>query len=92
MAEQTAGRADHGRLAHHGANAIGITTATGFRHGDLTVGLGIFLINLDAAREVYVAARKEHAEAQAMARVGQIYISTSANVDYRALSRGVCYG
>jgi Co/Zn/Cd efflux system component len=30
---------------------------------DLIVGLGIFLINLDAAREVYVAARREGAEA-----------------------------
>ena len=30
---------------------------------DLIVGLGIFLMNLDAAREVYVAARKERAEA-----------------------------
>ena len=29
---------------------------------DLIVGLGIFLMNLDAAREVYVAARKERAE------------------------------
>ena len=30
---------------------------------DLIVGLGIFLINLDAAREVYFAALKERAEA-----------------------------
>jgi Co/Zn/Cd efflux system component len=30
---------------------------------DLIVGLGIFLMNLDAAREVYVAARRERAEA-----------------------------
>jgi Co/Zn/Cd efflux system component len=30
---------------------------------DLVVGLGIFFINLDAAREVYVAARRERAEA-----------------------------
>jgi Co/Zn/Cd efflux system component len=29
---------------------------------DLVVGLGIFVINLDAAREVYSAARKEHKE------------------------------
>jgi len=29
---------------------------------DLIVGLGIFLMNLDAAREVYQAARREHAE------------------------------
>ena len=31
---------------------------------DLIVGLGIFLMNLDGAREVYVTARKEHAEAR----------------------------
>ncbi len=31
---------------------------------DLIVGLGIFLMNLDAAREVYVTARQEHAEAR----------------------------
>jgi Co/Zn/Cd efflux system component len=30
---------------------------------DLVVGLGIFFMNLDAAREVYVAARRERAEA-----------------------------
>ena len=30
---------------------------------DLLVGLGIFFMNLDAAREVYVAARRERAEA-----------------------------
>ena len=30
---------------------------------DLAVGLGIFVMNLDAAREVYVAARRERAEA-----------------------------
>lgn len=29
---------------------------------DLVVGLGIFLMNLDAAREVFQAARREHAE------------------------------
>ena len=28
---------------------------------DLLVGLGIFVMNLDAAREVYTAARAEHA-------------------------------
>jgi Co/Zn/Cd efflux system component len=32
---------------------------------DLIVGFGIFLLNLDAARAVYRAARKEHAQAQA---------------------------
>ncbi|GIW40340.1 MAG: cobalt transporter [Candidatus Binatia bacterium] len=31
---------------------------------DLLVGLGIFAINLDAAREVYTAARREHALAK----------------------------
>jgi Co/Zn/Cd efflux system component len=30
---------------------------------DLIVGLGIFLMNLDAAREVYLAALKERAQA-----------------------------
>ena len=30
---------------------------------DLIVGLGIFFMNLDAAREVYVAARRELTEA-----------------------------
>ena len=30
---------------------------------DLVVGLGIFAMNLDAAREVYEAARHEHASA-----------------------------
>jgi Co/Zn/Cd efflux system component len=30
---------------------------------DLIVGLGIFLVNLDAAREVYFAALKERAKA-----------------------------
>lgn len=32
---------------------------------DLLVGLGIFLMNLDAAREVYTAARQEHSLASA---------------------------
>lgn len=32
---------------------------------DLAVGLGIFLMNLDAAREVWEAAREEHASASA---------------------------
>jgi Co/Zn/Cd efflux system component len=31
---------------------------------DLVVGLGIFVVNLDAAREVYLAARREHAQAR----------------------------
>jgi Co/Zn/Cd efflux system component len=32
---------------------------------DLIVGLGIFLINLDAARQVFRAARQEHAQVAA---------------------------
>lgn len=35
---------------------------------DLAVGLGIFLMNLDAAREVWEAAREEHAEAGELER------------------------
>ena len=37
-----------------------VTAATLSAWPDLIVGLGIFLINLDAAREVYEAAREEH--------------------------------
>jgi Co/Zn/Cd efflux system component len=40
-----------------------LTLYTASAWPDLAVGLGIFLINLDAAREVYVAALKERAEA-----------------------------
>ena len=37
-----------------------ITAATLSPWPDLVVGIGIFLVNLDAAREVYSAAREEH--------------------------------
>lgn len=37
-----------------------VTAATASVWPDLTVGTAIFLMNLDAAREVYSAARKEH--------------------------------
>ena len=36
---------------------------------DLVVGVGIFVMNLDAAREVYLAARAEH-RAERTARAG----------------------
>lgn len=42
-----------------------VTAATISPWPDLIVGLGIFLMNLDSAREVYTAARKEHALASA---------------------------
>lgn len=42
-----------------------ITAATVSLWPDLIVGLGIFVMNLDAAREVYTAARREHAMASA---------------------------
>jgi hypothetical protein len=32
---------------------------------DVIVGLGIFTINLGAAREVFLTAKKEHADAKA---------------------------
>lgn len=38
------------------------TGASGSAWPDLVVGLGIFLMNLDAAREVFEAARAEHAQ------------------------------
>jgi Co/Zn/Cd efflux system component len=45
--------------------AVGVVTAyTVSAWPDLVVGLGIFSMNLDAAREVFLAARKEHAEAK----------------------------
>lgn len=53
-------------LANVAIIAAGITTL--FWHSttpDLIVGLGIFWLNLDAARAVYRAARQEHAQAQA---------------------------
>ena len=49
-------------------NAAGFVTAlTPSLWPDLIVGLGIFVMNLDAAREVYTAARAEHAQADAAA-------------------------
>jgi Co/Zn/Cd efflux system component len=45
-----------------------ITAATVSPWPDLVVGLGIFLMNLDAAREVYDAARKERVAALASAK------------------------
>ncbi|MFO0691278.1 MAG: cation diffusion facilitator family transporter [Myxococcota bacterium] len=50
---------------------IGAGLATGWSGTawpDLAVGLGIFLMNLDAAREVWEAARAEHAGAASLAR------------------------
>ncbi len=41
-----------------------VTAATVSMWPDLVVGLGIFAMNLDAAREVFRAARAEHAEAK----------------------------
>lgn len=40
--------------------AAGVTAWASSPWPDLIVGLGIFVINLDAAREVYSAARQEH--------------------------------
>jgi len=47
--------------------AAGLLTAFAWRSAwpDLIVGLGIFLINLDAARQVFRAARQEHAQVAA---------------------------
>ncbi len=41
-----------------------VTAATVSMWPDLIVGVGIFAMNLDAAREVFRAARAEHAEAK----------------------------
>ena len=41
-----------------------VTALTRSLWPDLLVGLGIFVMNLDAAREVYTAARAEHARTQ----------------------------
>lgn len=41
-----------------------VTAATVSMWPDLVVGAGIFAMNLDAAREVFLAARAEHAEAK----------------------------
>jgi Co/Zn/Cd efflux system component len=47
-------------LANVAIVAAGLITAVTFSAWpDLLVGLGIFVMNLDAAREVYVAAREE---------------------------------
>jgi Co/Zn/Cd efflux system component len=43
--------------------AGGLTAATRSPSPDLIVGLGIFLMNLNAAREVFLAARSEHRSA-----------------------------
>jgi len=40
--------------------AGGLTALTASLWPDLVVGLGIFAMNLDAAREVFMAARAEH--------------------------------
>ena len=51
-------------LATRRLSCAGLVTAyTVSAWPDLVVGLGIFLMNLDAAREVFLAARKERAEA-----------------------------
>lgn len=44
--------------------AAGLTVATRSIWPDLVVGIGIFAMNLGAAREVFTAARREHAEAK----------------------------
>lgn len=51
--------------------AAGLVTAFAWRSAwpDLIVGLGIFLINLGAAREVFAAAREELAEARDRGRL-----------------------
>jgi Co/Zn/Cd efflux system component len=53
-------------LANVAIIAAGVATATFFHSAwpDLTVGIGIAALNAGAAREVYQAAREEHAEAQ----------------------------
>lgn len=51
-------------LANAAIISAGLVTAyTVSAWPDLAVGLGIFLMNLDAAREVFLAARKERSEA-----------------------------
>ena len=45
--------------------AGGVTALTVSPWPDLFVGVGIFVMNLDAAREVYEAAREERREALA---------------------------
>ena len=51
-------------LANAAIICTGLVTAyTVSAWPDLAVGLGIFLMNLDAAREVFLAARKERVQA-----------------------------
>jgi len=51
-------------LANVAIIAAGLLTVVSTSYWpDLIVGLGIFLMNLDAAREVYQTARKERADA-----------------------------
>ncbi len=52
-------------LANIAIIGAGVVTALVWRSvwPDLIVGLGIFAMNLDAARQVFVAAKEEHAEA-----------------------------
>jgi Co/Zn/Cd efflux system component len=52
-------------LANLAIIAAGVVTAWAWRSAwpDLAVGLGIFSLNLDAAREVWSAARREHGAA-----------------------------
>jgi Co/Zn/Cd efflux system component len=53
-------------LANVAIIAAGLATAaTASVLPDIVVGLGIFAINLDAAREVFSAARREHLDARA---------------------------
>lgn len=53
-------------FANIGIIAAGLLTAvTLSRWPDLIVGLAIFAINLDAAREIFEAARAEHAKPDA---------------------------
>lgn len=54
-------------LANLGIIAAGVATAVTLSHWpDLIVGLGIFAMNLDAAREILGAARKEEAQAHSV--------------------------
>lgn len=50
-------------IAILGAGYVTAATASGWP--DIIVGIAIFLMNLDAAREVFGAARKEHVDAKA---------------------------
>ena len=58
--------ARNGAIANIAIIGAGIATAaTVSVRPDLIVGIGIFAMNLDAAREVFLAARAEHVEARA---------------------------